>query len=133
MPSFSTSDFESNPRVAFVAKLLNALTCVRTYHWSTDSYAEHVALGDFYDSLSDLLDRFVEQYQGVFGKLDRQRIMRPYPVEDLNATEYLMKTKYEVNGYRNIPDFPQNSELQNVIDEIIGEFDRTIYKLTFLK
>lgn len=133
MPSFSTSDFDSNPRNEFVAKLLNTLTCVRTYHWATDSYAQHVALGEFYDALSSLLDRFVEQYQGIYGRFGRQALMRPYAFQDLNPAEYLMEARYEINRLRNIPDFPQDSALQNVCDEIAGEMDRTIYKLTFLK
>ena len=37
-------------------------------HWNTTSYAEHKAVGGFYDSLSDLLDTFVETYSGKYGR-----------------------------------------------------------------
>jgi len=32
-------------------------------HWSTKSYAQHKALGSYYEGLSDLLDTLVEQSQ----------------------------------------------------------------------
>lgn len=37
-------------------------------HWQTMSYAEHKAVGQFYDELSDLLDQFVETYSGKYAR-----------------------------------------------------------------
>lgn len=35
-------------------------------HWRTKSYAQHVALNDFYDAVLDALDTLVEGHQGAF-------------------------------------------------------------------
>lgn len=35
-------------------------------HWRTKSYAQHVALNDFYDSVLGSLDTLVEGHQGAF-------------------------------------------------------------------
>lgn len=36
-------------------------------HWKTKSFAQHTALGEFYDSLIDSIDSIVEAHQGAFG------------------------------------------------------------------
>lgn len=48
----------------FVMKALHARTNAHVLHLKSRSYARHVALGDFYDVLVDLLDGYVEAYQG---------------------------------------------------------------------
>lgn len=39
-------------------------------HWRTKSFAQHMALGDFYDSIIDNIDSIVEAHQGVFDLVD---------------------------------------------------------------
>jgi len=50
-----------------IAKVFMARNNTHIAHWKTKSYAEHVALGDFYDKVIDLVDSLVECYQGNFG------------------------------------------------------------------
>ena len=42
------------------------------FHWNTTSYSKHKATGKFYDGLTDLIDTFVETYQGKYGRLTFQ-------------------------------------------------------------
>ena len=44
-------------------------------HWSTKSYAEHKALGKFYDELIDKIDSIIEAYQGWFGLIGEVRMI----------------------------------------------------------
>lgn len=44
-------------------------------HWNTKSYAEHVALGDFYYGIIDAVDAFVECYQGKFGLVGKVKLV----------------------------------------------------------
>lgn len=39
----------------------------RMYHWQTKSHAQHMAFGAAYESLDDLIDSFIEVYQGKYG------------------------------------------------------------------
>ena len=43
---------------------MNFLNDVQSYYWQTKSYAEHEALGEYYNKFNELNDRLVETYQG---------------------------------------------------------------------
>ena len=47
--------------------------------------------------------------------------------------EYLIYLENEVEAQRRKPNFPQDSELQNEIDNIANLINTTLYKLRFLK
>ena len=48
----------------FVSYTMSFLNNIQVFHWQTQSYAEHQALGEYYESLTDLNDKFVESWQG---------------------------------------------------------------------
>lgn len=96
-------------------------------HWKTKSYAEHKALGEFYEGVLELIDGFVEQYQGYYG--DRMTIER----DGGNSTdirkslegsmEWIESNRYEICDKTETP-------LQNTIDEIVRLYQHTLYLLT---
>lgn len=112
----------------FVLMLLHAVTNTHILHWQTRSYANHMALGGFYEALQGLVDDFVEAYQGKYGIIDNFMVDYEPPKEPVAELTYL---KDEVASRRK--KMPQDSELQNLIDEIASEIDQTLYKLRFLK
>ena len=54
--------------IDFIQKNMNFLNDVQAYHWQTESYSEHEALGEYYTKFNDLNDRLVETYQGKTGE-----------------------------------------------------------------
>ena len=58
----------NNMMIDFIQKNINFLNDVQSYHWQTKSYAEHEALGEYYNKFNELNDRFVETYQGKTGE-----------------------------------------------------------------
>ncbi len=50
-----------------ITRTFQARDIAHRAHWATKSYAQHVALGDFYDEVIDKIDDIVESYQGQFG------------------------------------------------------------------
>tara|TARA_Y100000289_G_C3843245_1_gene109638 strand:- start:206 stop:592 length:387 start_codon:yes stop_codon:yes gene_type:complete len=54
--------------IDFIQKNMNFLNDVQSYHWQTKSYAEHEALGEYYNKFNELNDRLVETYQGKTGE-----------------------------------------------------------------
>ena len=113
----------------FILTLLHAATNTRILHWQTKSFAEHTALGEFYSELPELIDAVVEAIQG----LNEEIIEYPkdyYPPLDSGLDELLSLKEY-VQENRKV--LPQNSEIQNLVDEIASSIDSTIYKLRFLK
>lgn len=120
----------SDPVMDMVMCLLHSVTNAHILHLSTNSYAAHQALGNFYENIGDLVDGFVEAFQGKYGLLTDYRpvfILAEQPIP------YMMYLNDEVKRCRNSSNFPQDTELQNAVDEIVALIDSTLYKLRFLK
>ena len=113
---------------SFVMCLLHAVTNTHILHLQSRSYSEHMALGAFYEGLEDLTDSYIEQYQGKYGIIDGYTDEYELPTP---ALEYLISLSDYIKQAR--VEQPQDSELQNTIDEIQSLVDSTIYKLRFLK
>jgi DNA-binding ferritin-like protein len=111
----------------FIATLFHSSTVAHFMHLSTDSYAAHKALGRYYEDVIELADKFAEAYQGRYSKIKK------YP-DDFHAGKdpiaYLKQMQKFVDEARE--HLPQDSEIQNIIDEISELIDSTLYKLKFL-
>lgn len=111
----------------FIAALLHSSTVAHFMHLSTDSFSAHKALGRYYTRIVDLVDNFAEAYQGRYSKIKK------YPDEYHSGTDpvkYLKSIQKFVDESRQ--DLPQDSEIQNIIDEISQLISSTLYKLKFL-
>ena len=121
----------SDPVMAFTMCLLHSVTNAHILHLTTQSYSEHKALESFYTEIGDLIDSFVEDFQGKYGLL--HDFIADYQLPKTNPLDYLTYLKDEVATLRREPNFPQDTELQNITDEIASLIDSTLYKLRFLK
>lgn len=110
----------SKQAAAFALQLLNAAVKAHQMHWNTRSYAQHMALGSFYEELPDLIDSVIESYQGKYGLI-------PGPKED--PVSFIQELSSYIATER---DFCEDSEIQNDIDAIATLCDSTLYKLKFL-
>jgi hypothetical protein len=111
----------------FIAALLHSSTVAHFMHLSTDSFSAHKALRRYYEQIVDLVDNFAEAYQGRYNKIKK------YPDEFHSGTDpvkYLKSMQQFVDEARE--DLPQESEIQNIIDEISQLIDSTLYRLKFL-
>jgi len=114
----------------FIGQLFLARDVAHSVHLSTRSYAKHVALNNFYDEVIELTDKFAEAYQGRYGLIGPvKRVVTKDPesiIPFLQASmERLTEMRYKVCDKADTP-------LQNIIDEIIGLYLTTLYKLKFL-
>lgn len=108
--------------------LLHAATSGHILHFQTRSYSQHMALDGFYSALPGLVDDVVEAYQGKYGLIldypDGYSLPSGQPVEFVSALgDFVTSNRGNVGA---------DSELQNLIDEIMELIDSTIYKLRFL-
>ena len=108
-----------------IAKVFMARNNTHIAHWKTKSYAEHVALGDFYDGAIDLLDNLVECYQGNFG------IIGDIPKDEMHHDGYVECLSDQVAWIaKNRSKIAKNvAALENIVDEITGLYLKTLYKL----
>lgn len=114
----------------FVGMLFLARDVAHSVHLNTRSYAKHKALNEFYDEIVDLADKFAEAYQGKYGLIGPIALMSAKKTN--NIVEFLQdqaddieKVRYEVVDKACTP-------LHNIIDEIVGLYLSTLYKLRFL-
>jgi len=113
----------------FILTILHTVTNTHILHWQAKSYSDHIALGEFYDRLSDLVDTLLESMQGKYAVI----LEYPTTYHGPAATpleELQVFGQYFAEGRQQLP---QDSEIQNLCDEIAALIDQTTYKLTFLK
>jgi hypothetical protein len=130
MVKFRAEAAQSDPVMQFVMCLLHSVTNAHILHFQSLSYSQHMALGAYYDEVSDLVDGFVEAFQGKYGLLTKYQ--SDYQLPDNNPVTYLTYLKEEVATLRRASGFPQDSELQNEVDTIANLINSTLYKLRFL-
>ena len=109
-----------------IAQVFKARNAAHGQHWKTNNGEQHRALGEFYDEAIDVLDRYVETHQGLFGLVGDT----PDQTKDItNALRdqmiWLTKNRAEVT--RDIP------PLQNIYDELTAVYLKTLYKLEHLR
>jgi chloramphenicol O-acetyltransferase len=114
----------------FIAQLFLARDVAHKVHLSTRSYARHVALNTFYDGVIDLADKFAEAYQGRHGLIGKIPTAATRQSKDI--VDFLEKQVKEIEEGRHKVCEATDTPLQNIIDEIVGHYLSTLYKLKFL-
>ena len=122
---------QQDPLIYFIMCLLHARTTAHLKHWMTASRSDHQALQFFYEAAPDLIDGFVEGFQGEHGKI--HTIPDGYTFPTGEPWDYFNRLGQEIDAYRVSGKFPQESWLQNVVDEIRLLVAQTKYQLKELK
>ena len=112
----------------FALTLLHSGTNAHLLHLQTDSFAKHMALGEYYDEIVDLTDALAEQYMGKYGKITE--FPNTYHTAK-DPIQYLQNLGKFVEEARK--DLPQDSWIQNEVDGIAELISQTTYKLVNLK
>ncbi len=127
---FRAEATQKDPVMQFVQCLLHSVTNAHILHFQSLSYSQHMALGAYYEEVGDLVDSFVEAFQGKYGLLTNYKA--DYELPATEPVAYLTYLKDEVATLRKAPKFPQDSELQNEVDTIANLINSTLYKLRSL-
>jgi len=114
----------------FVGTLFLARDVAHSVHLNTRSFSKHSALNEFYDSIVDLADKFAESYQGRHGLIGPIALMSAKKTG--NIVEFLEDSLKDIEEMRYKVCDKNDTPLQNIIDEIVGQYLSTLYKLKFL-
>ena len=114
----------------FVGTLFLARDVAHSVHLNTRSFAKHSALNEFYDEIVDLADKFAEAYQGRHGLIGPISLMSAKKTN--NIIEFLEDSLADIEKMRFEVCDKTDTPLQNIIDEIVGLYLSTLYKLKFL-
>ena len=114
----------------FIGMLFLARDVTHSVHLNTRSYAKHKALNEFYDGIVDLADGFAEAYQGRKGLIGPISLMSAKRTN--NVLEFLEDQVKDIESMRYEVCDKTDTPLQNIIDEIVGLYLSTIYKVKYL-
>ena len=108
----------------FIGLLFQSRDMMHIAHLQTISFPEHKALNAYYDGILDLTDSFTEKY---FGRNKRVEFTIPEskkmdPVAHMRDMEKMIEA--ERGNY--------SSDLQNIMDEMLGLVHETLYLLTLV-
>jgi DNA-binding ferritin-like protein len=110
--------------------LLEAQVQFKILHWQTKGYARHNAFGMIYDTLSDLIDTFVEESIGKYGRFvleEEDKTIQIQNLSDINAKAMIKTIAQSLVQFTDEFD-PTDTNLLNVRDEMLG----SVYKLSYL-
>lgn len=109
-----------------INRLFAARTAAHIAHWKTKSYAQHKALGNYYEDVIEALDAYVEAYQGAFG-IVKKVAGEVDDTTQMIRDEIVWITENRAALAKNVP------ALENILDEIVGLHMKTLYKLENLR
>ena len=121
----------------FVSYTISFLNNIQVFHWQTQSYSEHEALGEYYESLTLLNDKFVESWQG--NQNTRLKFSEgPYSLENYFSKEEtknkILDFKKQVttmSGYvAELNESNEFDDIENILEEISETNSRTLYLLS---
>jgi len=121
----------------FFSKLFESREMAHVYHLSVKgdmgSYAAHVALGVYYDSILGQIDSLIETYQGQYGLVENFEIINTADTKTKEPIAYFEELVEFVKTERHTCLKDEDTHLQNMVDEVIALIYQTLYKLKFNK
>ena len=111
------------------ARFFHCRDQVHMWHFQTALYAEHIALGKFYEEFLEQADEIVECWQGHSGV--RVKISTPSQLGNYNGSKEVIayikaEMAYIMEVRKNCP-YP---EVQNLLDAMTATCSRTLYLLS---
>lgn len=130
---FSIQESQTDVVSQFASVLVLGAATAHIQHWNTlgaGSFAAHEAMGEFYTELPELTDSVIEACLQ-----DQSKIILDAKALFLGETplELVEHIQAKVRELRAQPGFPQDSEVQNLVDGIAELCRHTIFKLKRLK
>lgn len=105
---------------------------LKIFHWQTKGYARHQAFADIRDAFEGLMDEYIEQAMGQYGRFkltDETNTLTLSNISDLKAEEMaetICQSLVQLSGQINETD----TNLLNIRDEMLGLIQKLKYLLT---
>lgn len=105
---------------------------IKHLHWQTKSDPQHRTFGFIYDSLNNNVDKFVEICMGKHGRPD---FTGGYEISgkdlsEIDINEYIERVCDFLISLSDVYDSTKDTDLLNIRDEILGDFNKAKYLLT---
>lgn len=124
-----------NNNVNILAFMMTMNDTIKLYHWETRSYSQHKATDDLHESLSGLVDNFIEVLLGILNTRFQIPKSLKLSIPHFNSTSQLIK---QINYYKSylisiesrLPKGMTNPDLLTIRDEMLAQLNKFLYLLT---
>ena len=117
----------------FFLRFFAVIVASKMYHYRTKKYSTHKTIDDFFEKFIELSDKFLETWQGAWGKriiFPADSVAMEIPVITDNNWRTILTQ--EANYLNNVlPRYERSSDLLNIRDELLNLIHQTEYLLTF--
>lgn len=112
--------------------LLGLQTQMKICHWQTKGIARHDAFGNFYNDLTPLIDDFVEQSMGKYGRFILEDETKTIQLNNLSEIDIKGLVITVRKALVQMTDELESSDtdLLNLRDEILGKLNKYSYLFT---
>lgn len=128
-PTIDTKGFIEPAK--FISYLFSCRTVIHILHLKTNSFGTHRALNTLYDELLEITDSIAEKTSGCMGS--HLSGFKDFPVAEYENNDpytYVKEVKdyVERDRYYHFP--KENTAIQNILDELVGLLDESLYLLS---
>ena len=113
-------------------KLIQIQLQFKFLHWQTFGDAKHKAYGEIYDSLGDIIDKFVEAMMGKYGRVqfEPEFSIMFQDIKSLSVQNFMDGITEFFVGMSDHLDSRYDSDLLNLRDEMLADINQLKYRLT---
>lgn len=123
--------------VKFFSKIFESREMAHVYHLTVKgeegSHAKHLALGDYYDKILDMLDEIIEVYQGEYEVLEGYETIDTSSAKSTDTIKYFTDLANFIKEQRYVCFKKDDTHYFNIIDDMLVLIYKTLYKLKYNK
>jgi DNA-binding ferritin-like protein len=115
-----------------ISTFLTMQNQLKVFHWQTRSHAAHQAFGEAYKEMDELIDEFIEIYQGKRGRIMARDhfAMKLSNIPDKPETTLASYCEWLCGPLTENLDSHSDTDLMNLRDEMKAVLNKTRYLLT---
>lgn len=110
--------------------LLMAQRCAHVHHWRVKSLALHLALGELYETITEMMDELAEIHMGVSGQTVNPEQSDPNHFSQQDPVEFIRQLFSVLTDLR--PNLQETAVL-NKYDDLLSAVAKIKYKMENLK
>ena len=106
---------------------------MKLYHWQTTVFARHKATDEVLSALDSAIDLYVETYMGKYGRPNITRATNLVQIKNMSeksAIKFVKDCLAYLQGGLVKGLKPNDTDLLNIRDEMVGELNKLLYLFT---